>query len=698
MEALRPDDPRRIGGHRLLGRLGAGGMGQVYLGRSPGGLLLAVKVVHAHLAEDADFRRRFGREAAAARSVGGAFTAPVVDADPGADPPWLATAFLPGLPLDEAVAAHGPLPAPAVFALGAGLAEALVSVHRAGVVHRDLKPANVMLAPDGPRVIDFGIAHATEASAVTRTGHAIGSPGFIAPEQARGERTGPAADVFALGAVLVFAATGTGPYGQGPPHLLVYRAVHEPPRLGAVPDPGLRELAAGCLAPDPGARPTPERLLELLAPLVPEETDLHGLGWLPEPVAAAIARAGAETPVIAAGRTRLYEGGLGAFTRRRVLALGGAGAATALAGAGAAALLWPEDEPAAPAPARPVTGAGAAPPSPKPTGEGKVLWRRFTGDEYLISSPAVAGGAVFVGSEKGDLLAFDARTGRPRWRYSAGARVSSWPAVAGGVVYVGGSDGDVHAVDARTGRVKWRRPAGRTGTNTLVAGGLVFAGNDPVHALGADDGSPRWQSRGGTSYVSHRTAAGGVLYVPRSKSLAALDASTGRVRWEYRMSKGAGGAVVSGGVVYCGDFQGNQVHAIDARTGERRWAYATAGPVTARPQVANGLVFVGDRDSNVFALAAADGTMRWQKQIDGHVQGDPALAGGMLYVSAGVYSDGALYAVEAATGRVVWRFRAAKGTESSPVVAGGIVYFGCKDGYLYALDVRGGPGTVPPSG
>ncbi|XVQ14683.1 PQQ-binding-like beta-propeller repeat protein [Spirillospora sp. CA-255316] len=699
METLRPGDPRRVGGHRLLGRLGSGGMGQVYLGRSPGGLQVAVKVVHPHLAEDPDFRRRFRRETAAARSVGGAFTAPVVDADPEADPPWLATAYLPGLPLHEVVAAHGPLPPAAVLALGAGLAEALVSIHRAGVVHRDLKPANVILGLDGPRVIDFGIAHAAEGSLVTRAGSALGSPGFIAPEQARGEPTGPAADVFALGAVLVYAATGTGPYGDGPPHLLIYRAVHEHPRLDAVTDPSLRAIAADCLGADPAARPAPARLLERLAPLVPDEADLRGLGWLPEPVAAGIARAGAATPANEAGATRPYEAGFLAPTRRRVLLLGGAGAVAAIAaGTGAAAVLRPEEKPAQPARNRPA--AAPAPSSPPPVGQGKLLWRRYTGSEYLMSSPAVAGGAVFIGSEKGDLLAFDARTGKPRWKYSTGTRIISWPAVDGGVVYVGGEDGNVHAVDTGTGRARWRRQVGATGTgtNTLVAGGLVFAGDDPVRALDAADGSPRWQSRGGTRYVSHRTVADGVLYVPRSKSLAALDASTGRLRWEYGMSKGSGGAAVSGGVVYCGDFQGNQVHAFSARDAEPRWKYRTTGAVTARPQVSGGRVYVGDRNSNVLALDAATGTMRWQAQIDGHVQGDPALAGGMLYVAAGIYSDGVLYAIEAATGRQVWRFEVEEGTESSPVVAGGIVYFGAKDGYLYALATSGGPGTVPPPG
>ena len=703
METLRPGDPRRVGGHRILGRLGSGGMGQVYLGRSPGGLPVAVKVVHPHLADDPDFRRRFRREAAAVRSVGGAFTAPVVDADPEADPPWLATAYLPGLPLHEAVTAHGPLPPAAVLALGAGLAEALVSIHRAGIVHRDLKPANVILGTGGPRVIDFGIAHAAEAGAVTGTGTAIGSPGFIAPEQARGERTGPAADVFALGAVLVYAATGSGPYGDGPAHLLVYRAVHEPPRLEAVTDPALRSIVADCLAADPAARPAPAQLLERLAPLVPDDTDLHGLDWLPEPVAAGIALAGARTPVNAPGSTRRYGPGflpgLGAPTRRRVLVLGGAGAAAVLAtgAVGAATLLRPDDDkPVRAAPSRPAATTASAPPPP---GQGRLLWRRYTGATHLISSPVVAAGAVFIGSEKGDLLAFDARTGRPRWTYAAGKPVRSRPAVDGGTVYVGGEDGHVHAVDARTGRPRWRAPAGDgTGTNTLAAGGLVFAGDDPLRALDAATGAVRWQGRGSTRYVAHRTVAEGVLYVPRAKAVAALDARTGRVRWEYAMREAPGGAAAAGGTVYCGDGLGEQVHAVDARDGRRRWTYRAGGGVTARPVAAGGTVYVGDRDSNVFALDAATGAMRWQAQVDGDVQADPVLAGGMLYVAAGVYSDAGLYAIEAATGRVVWRYRVEEGTESSPAVSAGIVYFGSKDGYLYALDARGGPGTVPPSG
>lgn len=196
-------------------------MGKVFLGLSAGGWLVAVKVVKDDLAEDPEFRARFRREVAAARSVSGLFTASVVDADTDAPVPWLATAYVPGLPLADVVRDHGPLPPASVLALAAGLAEGLAAIHSAGVVHRDLKPSNVLLAEDGPRVIDFGISRATEASAVTRTGLVFGSPGFMSPEQAEGREVGPPSDVFSLGAVLAFAAAGEGPFGNGSTAALV---------------------------------------------------------------------------------------------------------------------------------------------------------------------------------------------------------------------------------------------------------------------------------------------------------------------------------------------------------------------------------------------------------------------------------------------------------------------------------------------
>ncbi len=276
-QELQPRDPRQVGRYWLLGRLGGGGMGEVFLGRSPGGRLVAVKVVRSELAGQADFRKRFAREVAAARTVSGLFTAPVVDADPDAPVPWLATAYVPGLSLADTVTRHGPLPARSVLALAAGLAEGLGAIHAAGIVHRDLKPSNVLLAEDGPRIIDFGISQAAEASMLTGSGPVLGSPGFMSPEQARGQRVGPPSDVFSLGALLTFAATGQGPFGTAPSATLLYRVVFASPDTTGLPTE-LRPLVERCLAKDPHQRPSTEQILTEL------NTGPPAPGWLPEPI------------------------------------------------------------------------------------------------------------------------------------------------------------------------------------------------------------------------------------------------------------------------------------------------------------------------------------------------------------------------------------------------------------------------------
>jgi serine/threonine protein kinase len=276
---LRPRDPRKVGPYWLLGRLGGGGMGLVFLGRSPGGRLVAVKVVRAELAEQAEFRNRFAREVAAARTVSGLFTAAVVDADVDAPVPWLATAYVPGLSLAGAITRYGPLPATSVLALAAGLAEGLGAIHAAGIVHRDLKPSNVLLAEDGPRIIDFGISRAAEATMLTGTGLVLGSPSFMSPEQARGHRVGPPSDVFSLGAVLTFAAAGQGPFGSGPSAMLMYRVVFTPPDVSGLPAE-LRPLIERCLAKDPAQRPTTKQFLAELDTAPPAAA----AGWLPAPI------------------------------------------------------------------------------------------------------------------------------------------------------------------------------------------------------------------------------------------------------------------------------------------------------------------------------------------------------------------------------------------------------------------------------
>jgi hypothetical protein len=281
---LEPGDPPLIGPYRLVGRIGSGGMGRVFLGLSAGGRPVAVKVIRAELAADPDFRVGFGREVVAARRVSGLFTALLVDADVDGPVPWLATAYVSGPSLAEAVAGNGPMSAESALALAAGLAEGLSAIHAASVVHCDLKPSNVLLSQDGPRVIDFGISRAVEAASTSLTGQGlvVGSPGFMSPEQAVGDEVGPPSDIFSLGAVLTFAATGQGPFGEGTGPELAYRMVHGEPDLGPLPAE-LRPLVARCLDKDSDERPTAG---ELLAELQALQT---ATGWLPDAAIGALA-------------------------------------------------------------------------------------------------------------------------------------------------------------------------------------------------------------------------------------------------------------------------------------------------------------------------------------------------------------------------------------------------------------------------
>ncbi|WP_306336746.1 serine/threonine-protein kinase [Streptomyces sp. KL118A] len=286
---LSADDPSEIGGYRLHARLGAGGMGVVYLAHTPGGRPIALKAVRDEFAADPEFRSRFAHEVASARSIHGLFTAQVVDSGVDAPTPWLATAYVPGLSLQEVVGRHGPLPVRTVLLLVAGIAEALQAIHRAGVVHRDLKPANVLIAGDGPRVIDFGIARAADATGLTGTGLRIGTAAYMAPEQAQGLPVTPATDVFALGAVAAYVAAGALPFGGGPESAALYRVVHEAPDLSGVPH-DLHELIGHCLAKQPWDRPAPDELIAAAHahPAMGARPEFAE-GWLPQGVSREIA-------------------------------------------------------------------------------------------------------------------------------------------------------------------------------------------------------------------------------------------------------------------------------------------------------------------------------------------------------------------------------------------------------------------------
>jgi hypothetical protein len=373
MEPLAADDPQQVGGYRLHARLGAGGMGQVFLGFSPAGRAVAVKVIHRQFARDPEFVRRFGREVEAARAVSGAFTAPVVAAGPGDDPPWLATVFVPGPSLAEVIAHTGPLPEPAVWRLAGGLIEALQAVHAGGLVHRDLKPANVLLAADGPRLIDFGISRALEGAAMSATSLIVGTPAFMSPEQAEGLSVGPASDVFALGSVIAFAATGAAPFGAGPssPIVVAYRVVHAQPDLSHVPVP-LKNLVAACLAKNPADRPQLAQLMNAVRDgSAPYQAGWPGSYW-PEPVAGMVSsrqdsfhpppRGKVLAPAEELGARRRLHLRWPAQARWRVLTLVGVAAVLFGGGATSIALIRssPAPDVAGPAPTPPAIRAAAA--------------------------------------------------------------------------------------------------------------------------------------------------------------------------------------------------------------------------------------------------------------------------------------------------------------------------------------------------
>ncbi|CUU60306.1 Serine/threonine protein kinase [Parafrankia irregularis] len=397
MESLRTDDPVRIGPYQVVGRLGAGGMGRVYLGRTAAGRLAAVKVIRPELADSPDFRARFAREVAAARAVGGRHTAAVIDADLDTTSPWLATAYVSGLSLAVTVTRHGPLQEAALTTLAAGLAEALIAIHDAGIVHRDLKPSNVMLAVDGPKVIDFGVSRAADASVLTRTGAVIGSPGFMSPEQMTGAEAGAPSDVFSLGALVAYAATGREPFGVGPTPAQVYRVVHAEPDLDGIPGT-LRGIVADCLAKEQAARPTPRALLERLISADQATKVLTGPSWPPTVLAAALRDE--DSAVATALASCVTEN------------------AEPMAGA-------------SPAPARP----GAAPPAERvPVGWSPRRWSRgrrgrLAAGFVVLAVAAMVTASVVVAGGKPDHLTGTATVGAPLSTASASSSAAAAPSV-----------------------------------------------------------------------------------------------------------------------------------------------------------------------------------------------------------------------------------------------------------------------------
>ncbi|MFE0687740.1 serine/threonine-protein kinase [Streptomyces xiamenensis] len=362
---LGPNDPREMAGYELRARIGSGGMGSVYLSYTRGGQPIALKVVRGEFAEDPDFRRRFAAEVRAARRVQGLYTVPVLDSNTEGAAPWLATAYVPGLSLAEALRRHGPLPLETVLLLVAGVAEALTSIHAVGVVHRDLKPGNVLLATEGPKVIDFGIAQAADSTALTGTDVRVGTPAYMAPEQIMGNPpAGPGTDVFALGIIAHFAATGGHPFGEGGAHGLMYRIVQEDPYLARAPE-ALRPMIAACLAKNPAQRPGPAQVVEMCRSLSPGQTLQRRDSWLPAGLATQVSqRHGTQPPTpppLPATAPTVPPPPAAKPRRTMAIALATTAVLAAVAGGATAALLLTDGNDDTPRAGGPTSPSGEAP-------------------------------------------------------------------------------------------------------------------------------------------------------------------------------------------------------------------------------------------------------------------------------------------------------------------------------------------------
>ncbi|SNR22986.1 protein kinase domain-containing protein [Actinomadura mexicana] len=662
MGPLQPGDPVGVGGYRVLARLGAGGMGVVYLARSPGGRLAALKLIRSDSAGDPGFRERFRREIAAAGKVSGLYTAPVLDADADAPQPWFAAAFVPALTLKEAVEDGGALPEPAVRALGAGLAEALQAVHGAGLVHRDLKPGNVLLAEDGPKIIDFGIAKVVDATQITRTGGMIGTLAYLAPEQIAGAKdAGPGADVFALGGVLVYAATGARPFGEGDPGALLYEIMYGEPGLDGLPA-SLRSILAACLDKEPARRPP---LADVLAALTPADPS----ALISPALRRALAAREAEANRISSGPVtlppplpRIEEAVPGGLRRRRVLGLA-AGAAVAVTGMGAGTAGWAlaggKSKPARPAPRGTALAAAPAPAwtfvppasvssddSHLLVADGVVLWggddatygvdaasgrRLWTADVRMFAGCAVHGSTLILPNgggtddEKTTITLVDAASGEPtHLPMPDGAFPGSVFGVAGGAVLLESgtySDEDspaVWAVELAGGKARWRLPLADSVVEGAVdRNGLYLNVEHTLSAVDLATGRRRrsvdW-SRSGQDWPTQAIAvAGGRVFGNFADTLQAVDTAGGKTVWSRATGADSPSVLLAAGKVI---FRGDDLHAHDRATGAPAWTLAGPAKFVDEPghDAASDDVLAAafsDGSTNGFFAATASGRGLW---------------------------------------------------------------------------------------
>ncbi|MEU9405841.1 serine/threonine-protein kinase [Streptomyces sp. NPDC048281] len=698
--------PEYAGHYRLESCLGSGGMGVVHLARSTSGLKLAVKVVHAQYAKDREFRGRFRQEVAAARKVSGAFTAPVVDADPEAERPWMATLFIPGPTLAEHVKRNGPMPPAQLRRLMAGLAEALRDIHRVGVVHRDLKPSNVLLAEDGPKVIDFGISRPKDSELRTETGKLIGTPPFMAPEQFRRPReVGPAADIFALGSVLVHAATGRGPFDSDSPYVVAYQVVHDEPDLADVPEE-LAPVVLRCLAKEPEDRPTPDELMREMRSLsasydtqafIPaqrvwvdddgngggEDDDSSKDGSPEEESSAAVPGQKAGKARKTARRRMAVAVGAG------VVVLGGVVASTLWFGGGdptpvgstvhgsaAAFEAWQAEPVAKGGSGMPQCVAGAGKLlclrsglayALDPTG-GRVLWRHRVADERTSGAPSLSGGLLLLPADGGRrVTALDPATGSPRWQRALPAHQAM--AITRNMLLTVGSDRVITGIDSGTGRTRWSLPVSGTVTPSLssFAGDrLAYAtstSDDGTHtlvtALDPEAGERRWEARLAGDLEPVGSAGGSLVLLSTDLASGQTDAvvrytpatgATRRVALPVR--RDAPGASVHGGIVYV-LAAGGSLEAVDMESGRRLWGLQTSVSRGSSPTADDRNVYFTAADGRLLAVDARKGTLVGQTpaRLAGNTDQVVATLSAPLVVGTHVYAtapDGTVFAVDAA--------------------------------------------------
>ncbi|CAM5513204.1 hypothetical protein GCM10010222_60560 [Streptomyces tanashiensis] len=691
LSPLTHDDPATVATYRLIARLGSGGMGTVYLARTPGGRTVALKTVHARLATDPAFRSRFRLETDAARIIGARHGAAVVDADPLAETPWLATEYVLGPPLDDAVALGGPLPEPTVRALGAALAGALAQLHSSDVVHRDLKPSNVLVTAYGPKIIDFGIARAAGDDHLTRTGAAAGTPAFMSPEQASGEEHTPAGDVFALAGVLVFAATGHGPFGTGSPADLLYRVRYAEPDLTGVPE-SLLPLLTACFAKDPAARPTTHTLTNhlhdghgefadhlpplLLADIARRATDvwLHTPHRLPAPAESATTATVPSTPL----------------SRRRALTLGG-GSLLGLAGAGAGVWAWlgtrtsDTGSPGAPT----ATGPTAIPATTATDGAPKALWQGSSLDREERTTQLLAGDVVGF-AETVSFRVLDPKDGSVLWSDSM-VMEPHQVTTDGTSFYL--SDGPLE----KAGALKIRTIAPRTGKEAAKT--IELKGFD-----GSSSGTELLTAAGGTLFAASRRGDHSIDSDVNQTGwhLLAVNLRTGKEAWRQAyewdgvrpwLAQVSGGRLILG--KNSGDLDSFLVQALDVQTGRRLWQRRL--PLKESAQFIPGQLAIDERHAyfggdRLRALRLTDGGIAWEYGSGSAdtSYGVPAVSGGIVYAQENRDTPG-LVAVTADLGVRRWTESPSGRTLTpdffaSPVVGERYVYTPVRGG-LSAVDL-----------